>query len=206
MDLDNEGQPPKGINWQRNLTKSMHALLGICQGLIADNVLNEGEIHYLDAWLADNADVTKSWPGDVISRRVREVLADGIITPDEADDLKVTLSQITGGYLEHGAVSGTSTSLPVEYVGSILFDRSVFCLSGKFVYGTRDFCQLATESLGGRCAGDVNKEVQYLVVGALASRDWAHTSYGRKIEKAVKLREQGHSIQIVSEENWAQFV
>jgi len=32
--------------------------------------------------------------------------------------------------------------------------------------------------------------------------DWAHTSYGRKIESAVALQQEGHSIAIISERRW----
>ncbi|MCK9506427.1 MAG: BRCT domain-containing protein [Porticoccaceae bacterium] len=206
MELDKDGQPAGAVNRLRNLTKATQTLLGICQGLIADNILSPEEIIFLDTWLAENREVAKVWPGDVIARRIRGILADGVITLDEAEDLKVTLSQITGGFLEHGAVSGTATSLPVENVHSILFEQSVFCLTGKFIYGSRSFCQQATEALGGQCVSDVTHGVHYLVVGGLASRDWAHTSYGRKIEKAVMFREKGQPIRIISEENWAQFV
>lgn len=206
MELDCNAQPPSSFNHRQNLTKATESLLGICRGLIADNVLNESEISFLDAWLKDNHELTTVWPGDLIARRINEIMADGIVTLDEAEDLKETLSQITGGYLEHGAATGTSTTLPVEPVHSILFEQSTFCLTGKFVYGTRAKCAQATEALGGQCASDVTQKVDYLVIGALASRDWAHTSYGRKIEKAVNLREKGHPIRIISEESWSMFV
>ncbi len=41
------------------------------------------------------------------------------------------------------------------------------------------------------------------VIGAIGSRDWIHSTHGRKIERAVELREQGTGIYILSEEYWA---
>jgi hypothetical protein len=42
-----------------------------------------------------------------------------------------------------------------------------------------------------------------LVVGTIRSRDWLHSTHGRKIEHAVELAGQNHPIAIVSEEHWA---
>ena len=50
------------------------------------------------------------------------------------------------------------------------------------------------------------RETNYLVIGTFASRDWANTNYGRKIEHAVELRESGCGISIISEEYWKRFV
>jgi hypothetical protein len=45
-----------------------------------------------------------------------------------------------------------------------------------------------------------------LVIGVFASRDWANTNFGRKIERAVKLRDSGSGLAIISEEHWKSFV
>lgn len=205
--LDDHGQPPIAFNWQRNLRKSMQALLGLCQGLIADDRLSPEEIVFLDTWLKENDAVTREWPGTVIACRVARILADGIVTSEEADDLKETLAQITGdAFKEHGVASGMSMSFPVTPVHSILFEGRSFCFTGKFIYGPRARCQQATEALGGSCAGNVTQQLDFLVIGGLASRDWVNTSYGRKIQKAVQYRDRGSAIAIIDEENWAGFV
>jgi hypothetical protein len=46
----------------------------------------------------------------------------------------------------------------------------------------------------------------YLVIGVFASRDWMYTNYGRKIERAVELRQCGSGIAIISEEHWKHFL
>lgn len=206
LTLDADGQPPVAINWHRNLLKSIENLLGLCQGLIADNHLSEQEIAFLDTWLKENQETTKAWPGDIIARRVREVLADGVVTAEEADDLRDTLQQIVSGVASEGIASGMAATLPIQKVHSILFEQSVFCFTGKFLYGSRRKVHRATEALGGICLDNVTTKLDYVVIGALASRDWAHTSFGRKIQRAVELRDKGYPIAIISEENWAQFI
>ncbi len=45
-----------------------------------------------------------------------------------------------------------------------------------------------------------------LVIGAYATDSWAHSSFGRKIEKALEIREEGSQISIVSELHWVSFL
>jgi hypothetical protein len=50
----------------------------------------------------------------------------------------------------------------------------------------------------------VTLRTSFLVIGTFGSEDWAHSSFGRKIEKAMDLRRRGvSSIRIVGEDHWA---
>lgn len=201
--LDAHGQPLASFNAQNNRIKTMETLLGICRGLIADNQLTDQEIVFLDTWLRDNEPLLHDWPASVIRERVNAILADGIITTEEADDLKDTLAALVGDTsLTAGAVSETATRLPVNSVRTLPFEGRLFCLTGKFVYGTRQRCEQAVLDRGARVAAAITTNLDYLVIGTLASRDWAHTSYGRKIEKAVEYQQKGYPLLIVSEEDW----
>lgn len=40
------------------------------------------------------------------------------------------------------------------------------------------------------------------MIGYVGSRDWIHSSYGRKIEKAMEITRKGGNLAIVSEEWW----
>jgi hypothetical protein len=53
--------------------------------------------------------------------------------------------------------------------------------------------------LGAQTNSSINKSVNYLVIGTLASRDWLYTSQGRKIEKALLLKREGSDIKIVTQ-------
>lgn len=65
---------------------------------------------------------------------------------------------------------------------------------------------MATAALCGICVPSVNENLQFLVIGGLASRDWKHSSFGMKIQKAAELRGAGHLLRTISGESWAQFV
>src|SRR4051812_33737808 len=80
-------------------------LVGLAEGLIADTQLNDSEIRFLDRWLDKHDAASCEWPGDVLHARVREVLADGIITEEERVYLLKTLSMLVGGHLERLAES-----------------------------------------------------------------------------------------------------
>lgn len=204
MSLDRDGQPPAGYHRYNNLIKGLEHLLGICRGLVADNVLNEAEIVFLTAWLADNRDVLDSWPGHVLSGRFRTVLADSVVTPGEAEDLKQTIEQVIGGDLENGIVSGGATTLPIDTDAAVTIPGATFCFTGKFLYGPRAACERAVQEHGAKTAARVTLSLDYLVIGALASRDWKYSSYGGKIQAAIKARESGHPVAVVGEDQWAE--
>lgn len=197
----------RAVTDQRLLKRSCESLLGICAGLLADGVLTDEEIKYLDVWLADHGEIAVTWPGEVIAARAREVLKDGVITEEERNYLKSTLEALLGGTLQQtGAVSGLSTALPLDNVDKITFKKKIFCFTGQFLFGTRPACEKAVVNRSGETATNIRKDLNYLVIGALASNAWAHTSFGRKIEKAMEYKKQGCSIFIVTEEQWVQYL
>ncbi|MBW1723595.1 MAG: BRCT domain-containing protein [Deltaproteobacteria bacterium] len=191
----------------RLLKRSCESLLGICAGLLADGVLSDDEIHFLSVWLDENENIATTWPGEVVYARVKDVLADGVVTEDERDYLKQSLSELLGApFQETGATSGVSVRLPVDDVETIIVPGRSFCFTGNFLYGTRKACERAVTERGGDPRPRVTLDLNYLVIGAMTTHEWAHTSYGRKIEKAVAYREKGRPIQIVNEEQWVQFL
>lgn len=70
---------------------------------------------------------------------------------------------------------------------------------GEFLYGTRAACERLVLKVGAMCTDNVSKKVDILVVGTRVAPDWAHTSFGRKIQRAVELQTEGHAIEIISE-------
>lgn len=192
-------------NHAHKLRKSCESLLGICAGVMADGTLNEHEVKFLQLWLQDNPDIATVWPGEILAKRIQEVLADGTITQDELAYLKQTIDDLLGGTLqETGAISGLSTKMPLndDKANPIIFNGNAFCFTGNFLFGTRAACERAIMQRGGTAFDGVRKNLEYLVVGTMANEDWANTSYGRKIEKAVEYQGKGSPILIISEEHW----
>ena len=190
-------------NQLRNFTKCMQVLVGICSGIVADNVISPSEMGFLRQWLSEHADLATAWPANVIARRIEEILADGIVTKDEHDNLLDTLKQLTGNFFEEtGAAQQAGTTLPIDSVDEILLTGVSVCFTGEFIYGTRSACERAMIRIGAAVSQGVNKKLDYLVIGALASPDWANQTYGRKIEKAVAYRSSEGRPLIISEHQW----
>ena len=82
---------------------------------------------------------------------------------------------------------------------------SIFCLSGDFVSGDRESVEMMLKCLGAQTSSAVNRSVDYLVIGTLASRDWLYTSHGRKIEKALLLKRDGSDITVITERTLLKF-
>lgn len=185
---------------------AMHYLAGFVHGVIADSHLRDAEIHALSDWLEQNTFLADIWPARQIFARVRAVLEDGVITEEERQHLVDVLTSLNGGSLEEiGTVGGVSTKLftfemPDE---PVLFEGKSFLLTGKFVFGPRSKCEQIIQERGGVLSASVNRKTDYLVVGALSSRDWVNESYGRKIEAAMALRQEGCRILVVEEERWS---
>ena len=60
-----------------------------------------------------------------------------------------------------------------------------FVLTGKFAKGSRAECAKLTDASGGEVHNVVKRATDYLVIGSFVSEDWKHSTYGRKIERAV---------------------
>jgi NAD-dependent DNA ligase len=89
----------------------------------------------------------------------------------------------------------------------VVFSGNEFVPTGRFAFGTRSKVADAITALNGIPKdGFPTQTTRYLIIGVFASRDWYHTNYGRKIERAVELRSEGHPISILSEEHWRSFI
>ena len=201
--VDSHGQP-LNRNWNANrLTeRSTDELIGICRGLIVDKVVSEEEAGFLKSWLNTYREAAGSWPGNVIAARLDKVFEDGIIDPEERDDLFNLLREVTGEKTDLLS-SNRSTTLPfTKPAPPIFFTDQHFCLTGRFAWGSRAHCETEIKSRGGRTQPNVTQQTGFLVVGTIGSTDWLHSTHGRKIEHAVELAGRNHPIAIVSEEHW----
>lgn len=205
---DRDGNAPFGaITFAANAKKAINVLTGIALGILSDGRVEDKEILFLDTWMRENEEFLDDWPMTVIARRVEDILADGYISKDECADFYSVLLDLVGGAPEEtGAAGGVATRLALDPEETIHFEGRCFCLTGKFLFGPRSRCEHFTSLRGGEICQNVVKKLDYLVIGTLASRDWAHSSHGRKIEKALAYKEAGIPITIVPEEVWARFV
>src|SRR5690606_7766731 len=148
-------------------------------------------------------EVVSVWPGKVIAQRIEAILADGVVTSAERSDLYETLRGVCGFQLpETGAAEAGVAAIPFDDDPSIWFDGRSFCFTGKFLFGTRANCERAVLQRNAIAVDNVTRNLEYLVVGSLVEPSWKHTSYGRKIERAMELIDEGNGLAIVSERQW----
>ena len=193
-----------GFNTGHRLKRAIDQLLGICSGIVADGEINDTEIAFLSTWLTEHEEICCEFPANQISRRIKEIMADGVVSEDERLELLEVLQQISGNrFSDTGAAAVEEAAIKSDMVQRIEFEGRHFCFTGKFAYGTRKLCSDATTMRGGICDGDVTKNLDYLVLGVGVSKDWKHESYGRKIERALQIREDGgHRPCILNEADW----
>lgn len=187
--------------FRNEMRQTCAALVGIVQGVLADGELHDREIRFLNDWLAQAENVSLLWPGTVIHAQVKQILADGVITPDERSHLTKTLEALLGGALDQLAETPRVTTLAFDDAVVVEhLDRS-FCFTGDFVFGPRGTCEKAVQARGGSI-GNVTKKLHYLVVGGLGSPEWKHGVFGTKIEKAMEHKQKGCDLKILHEDSW----
>lgn len=183
--------------------RALEHLLGIVDGIVADGHIADSEVHFLSTWMSAHAEAAAEWPGSLIHRKVREILADGIITNTEKEHLLKVLQDVGATFFsESGSASAEVATLPIDDVVTVKMDGASICLTGEFIYGTRAACERLALRAGAMPSDSVSRRVDYLIIGTLVSPNWAHSSFGRKIQRAAELQESGHPIEIISERRW----
>jgi len=181
-------------------------LIGFLTGIASDGVLNDEEVNALSDWLDQNETIKETWPAIIIVNRLSNILEDGIVSDEERDDLLLTINQVTGANIEEDGITlEASTEVWEDSIESLTVAGSTFCLTGDFVSGDRNSVDTMLRCMGADTSSSINKNVDYLVIGTLASRDWLYTSHGRKIEKALLLKREGNDITIMTERTLLKF-
>lgn len=202
--IDDHGQPlNRYLSAKRLNDRIIDQLIGMCKMTISDGIVTAQEAQYLAQWLETNKSITSVWPANILTERIREMLADNVIDEEERKELFEILSSTTGG----SQPVNMSTTLPLDkQEPEIFFNDKQFCFTGKFVYGTRKQCESEVTERGGWCNSNPTQKTDYLVIGLIGSTDWIHSTHGRKIEYAVELKNKDFPIAIVSEEHWTKYL
>jgi len=208
MIQDPHGQPFNvRFNRARRAERDLSEFLGLAKGLLADGSIAENEAQLVRTWLLNHASAVEQWPLNHLAQRVVAMYSDNVADAAERVQLAEILSSIVGGTA--GIILGedAATELPLDVPPPALkWVGSTFVFTGKFAFGTRAECQRQVTNLGALCNSDITRSTDYLVIGTFGSRDWVHTSFGRKIEKAVQYREADRRLSIVGEDYWVRCI
>ena len=195
---------------QRFHGKRMHdrdvdSFYGLCLGILSDGDVNESEGLFLLDWLNTRPEISRSDPliGD-IHWRLRNIFDDGIMDSDESLQLLKVLSAYTGCPQPDSSFDKAAATLPLcDPLPSVEFANKSFCFTGTFSLGDRSRCGDILSRFGGVVSKNVTMKIDYLVIGHNVTLDWKHQSYGNKVLKAMKYRdEKNKAISIISEKYW----
>lgn len=179
----------------------LHAILG---GIVADTRISEEELRGLSDWMEEHPHLKTCWPFDEIGSLITGVLADKKIDEQEHEMLHAFFSEFTA-LLDARTITSAPIAEPETVRGLCAVDPEItfvdrgFCFTGASTRFTRSEFQGIVEKLGGTAHGTPSKKVHYLIIGAEGNPCWAFACYGRKVEKAVKLRKSGVRVVIAHE-------
>jgi hypothetical protein len=198
MALDPYGQPFNlRFNRARRAERDLSEMLGLAKGVLADGAISAQDAEALRVWASNHPDACEQWPVTIVKARLDRMFADGRVDDLERRDLHQLLTALVGGTVGIMAGHDAATELPLEQPPpALVWPPSVFVFTCKFAFGPRADCQRLAVARGGQCEQNIPQRTTYLIIGTFGSRDWVHTPFGRKIEKAARLA-------IVAEEHWA---
>jgi NAD-dependent DNA ligase len=206
-------QKYEGDNYYYNgVTTDLQTLQGLCHGILSDGTINEKEVYDLHNWLQDNEHLSTYYPYDEIRSLVLSIVADHKVDEEEILVLKAYFNQfvklhdgetnaLVANEIAEVNISGLCTSEP-----NVTFEGKTFCITGVLKRGNREDLQKEIIRLGGIPTNNVTRNTDYLIVGDNGNPAWAFSCYGRKVEKALSMRKEGHTIMLIHEFDFADIV
>lgn len=194
------------------VTAELQTLQGICHGILADGVIDDDEVFSLKEWLEQNTHLNTYYPYDEIRSLILSIVKDEIIDDDEKLVLKAYFNQFIN--LENEQISKRikSETIDVNISGlcannpDIVVDGKTFCITGKLKSGSRPNLEKIISDFGGLYSKNPTKKTDYLIVGDNGNKAWAYACYGRKVEQAIKMRKKGHTITLIHESDFIDFM
>ena len=129
----------RSIHADRIVKRQIDELVGLAKGALLDGKVEQHEADGILAWLHGNVECLDTWPASVLYDRLRAMLADGVLDPDEAGELLGLLMQIAAP-AGLGAAPAPSTLPLTAPAPEILYPGRSFCFTGVFEFGSRADC------------------------------------------------------------------
>jgi NAD-dependent DNA ligase len=193
------------FNSRRINERNIDELIGMSRMIIADGKVDQIEAEALHKTLINMGSKYENPIVQNLLNRITDMLQDNYLDEKESLELLEILTKFTGDDFDAGELT-KSTSLPLDKPEpKVVIKGSNFCFTGVFMFGARKDCKRAVENAGG-FEVSLKKATDYLVIGNYATDSWIHSSYGRKIEKAMEMKQKGHHIKIISESHWVDFL
>ena len=193
------------FNKKRVTQRSIDEFIGICKGIMFDGTVVFEEAYHLLLWLENNIDVTSVFPAQGLYQILPKMIESGVLKPDDQAILMDYIVSMIGSYDVMIEGHNASTELPLckppPTPKKVRFLGSEFVITGNLKAMSRDDMTKYIKLFGGSVSPKtVTLNTDYLIIGDIGSKAWRHSTHGRKIERAVELRDkQKTGIKIFSE-------
>ena len=196
-----------GKDYYDDITGTLQVLSGIAHGMLADQELNDAEIHALSEWVNHNDFLKGYYPFDEIDAMLCSVLSDKIISTEERESLMALLSSLVEFKDSYNLIETDFEALRLKYsVGGICavaphieFENRAFCVTGDSYKASRKEIKDLIAAKGGLIRDKVTKATDYLIICDGGNPCWAYACYGRKVESAMQIRRAGGKVQLIAE-------
>lgn len=203
---------PEG-DFYDDVTHGIQQLHGILHGILADDQITTAEAKRLQEWIDAHAELKGTYPYDELESLLMSILSDGVVDGDEQRVLKAFFEdfieysfakkvrseakRVRSGIPAEFTVHGVCATCP-----EISFDGRTFTFTGSSMRAKREEMANSVSQLGGVFSKGLTNKTEFLVIGSGGNPCWAFACYGRKVQKAVELRKEGHPIIIVHESDF----
>ena len=181
----------------------INEFLGLISGIISDDIINPIELKFLLGWISSHEDVINHPITNDVSYQILEFTNLDAPTEEDKVNLLTFLKNTTGtNFSETGAAATGPIDHLADKIESMDHANAKICFTGVFKTGTRKEVEAMAIAKGATTNRTPTKAVNYVVIGSQISPDWKHSNFGRKIQKAVELRDEGQKIYILTEKQW----
>jgi len=157
------------------------------------------------AYLHQKPHLNTYYPYDELRSIILSIVSDGKIEEEEILVLKAYFNQFIKINDKEVSEKIKNETSGINIFGlcssepNVEFKGKTFCITGVLKRGNRESLHNDILKLGGIPTESVNKKTDYLIVGDNGNPAWAFACYGRKVEKALNMRKDGHTIVLIHE-------
>ncbi len=167
------------FNEKRIIQRDIDELIGVCRGILADDLVNKDEAYFVLSWIEEKflkENIQKNFLVNYIYEATYEILEKKDFSSESLNKYKNKLKKIM------------SLDVILDKDVSIK-NNTICCCSGIFAKDKSIIKQKLKEkniTIKNRLTLDVN----YLIIGSYGNPEWKHGAYGNKIEDAIKYRKR----------------
>lgn len=193
----------RSFNHSPEANDRCNRFFGFCAGIACDGRLKVNEVEKLIGMIDQDTEFLDDARIAGIRKVAAEAISDRHLSAEEEEDISEWIARLVGDSCADTGLPTYGNSPAIDGVlrdpATVVFENAAFVVTGAFSMAPRKVIESWIASRGGVVTKSVSRSTDYLVVAAVASRDWLHSHQGTKIIEARKLHEQGGRPHFVDE-------